>query len=94
MEHLAILSKKGKFLNKILSGEKLIESRWYKFKRPPFGLISKGDIIYFKDSGKPVSAKAEVEKVITYKELNEEKIKQIIINGIKYISIFIRYSIS
>jgi hypothetical protein len=78
MEHLAFLSKKGKFLDKILSGEKTIESRWYKFKRAPFGNISKGEIIYFKESGEPVSAKAEVEKVITYTELNKEKIKEII----------------
>lgn len=78
MEHLAILSKKGKFLDKILSGKKKIESRWYKSKKAPFGLISKGEIVYLKESGEFVSAKAEVEKVLTFTELNEEKIRYII----------------
>jgi len=78
MEHLAILSKKRKLLDKIISGEKKIESRWYKFKRPPYGLIRKGDIIYFKESGEPVSAKARVSKVITYENLNKELIREII----------------
>ncbi|MCC7552045.1 ASCH domain-containing protein [Candidatus Micrarchaeota archaeon] len=91
MEHLAILSKKGKFLDKILSGEKQIESRWYKFKRPPFGSISKGDIIYFKESGEPVSAKANVEKVLTFAELNEKKIKEIIKKYGKKICIDLSY---
>lgn len=78
MEHLAILSKKRKLLSKILIGEKKIESRWYKFKRPPFGEISKGDTIYFKESGEPVSVKAKVEKVIIYENLNADLITEII----------------
>lgn len=78
MEHLAILSKKRKLLSKILSGEKKIESRWYKFKRPPFGSIFKGDVIYFKESGEPVSVKAKVEKIQTYDNLNPPLINKII----------------
>lgn len=78
MEHLAILSKKRKLLNKIISGEKKIESRWYKFRKPPFGCISKGDMIYFKESGEPVSAKAEVESILTYENLNADLIADII----------------
>lgn len=78
MEHLAILSKKRKLLSKILSGEKKIESRWYKFRRHPFGTISRGDIIYFKESGCPVSAKAIVENILTYENLTPQKITEII----------------
>ena len=78
MEHLAILSKKRKLIDKILSGEKKIESRWYKFKRHPFGSIFKGDIIYFKESGEPVSVKAKVEKIQTYDNLNLDLITGII----------------
>lgn len=78
MEHLAILSKSRKLLAKIISGDKKIESRWYKFKRPPFGCISQGDIIYFKESGSSVSAKAKVEKVLTYENLNSNLITEII----------------
>lgn len=78
MDHLAILSKKRRLLNKILSGEKTIESRWYKFKKPPFGTISIGDIIYFKESGCPVSAKARVKNVLTYNNLTPDGIVEII----------------
>ena len=62
MDHVAIMKKSWKLTEKILSGEKKIESRWYKSKYPPWGKIKKGDIIYFKDSGEPVSIKAKVEK--------------------------------
>jgi len=78
MEHLAILSKKRKLLNKILTGEKRIESRWYKFRRPPFRCISKGDMIYFKESGEPVSARAKVKNVLTYENINTNTIIDII----------------
>ena len=63
MHHLAILDKKRKLLPKILSGEKTIESRWYRQKRAPWDIIKAGDIIFFKDSGEPVTAKAEVAQV-------------------------------
>lgn len=75
MEHLAILSKESKLLAKILSGEKNIESRWYKFKKTPYGNISAGDQIYFKESGEPVTAKAQASKVMFFDVLDEEKIK-------------------
>lgn len=78
MEHLAILTKKGKLLAKILSGEKTIESRWYKFKKTPYQNIFVNDIIYFKESGNPVTAKAKVSKVLFFDELNEKKIKNIL----------------
>jgi len=76
MEHLAILRQP--FLDSILSGEKTIESRWYKFKKAPFGMIKKGEIVYFKEAGKNVSAKAEVEKALFFDGLDAEKIRQII----------------
>ena len=92
MEHLAILSKKRKLLGKILSGEKKIESRWYKFKRPPFDTISQGDVIYFKESGCLVSAKAIVEKIITYENLTPQKIIEIIKKYGSSIGIDLRFS--
>lgn len=78
MEHLAILAKKGKLLSKILSGEKIIESRWYKFKKTPYQNISVNDVIYFKESGDPVTVKAKVSEVLFFDELNEKKIKEIL----------------
>ena len=78
MDHVAIMKKSWKLTEKILSGEKRIESRWYKSKYSPWGRIKKGDIVYFKDSGEPVSIKAKVEKIITFSDLNPKKIKQIL----------------
>ena len=78
MEHIAILSKKRKILDKIISGEKTIESRWYKFKKAPFETISAGETVYFKESGEMISAKAKVKKTLFFKDLNLEKIKEIL----------------
>ncbi|MFO7710737.1 MAG: ASCH domain-containing protein [Candidatus Woesearchaeota archaeon] len=78
MEHLAILSKERKLLAKILSGEKTIESRWYKSRKTPYRNISINDIIYFKESGEPVRAKARVSKVLFFDGLNEYKILKIL----------------
>ena len=78
MEHLAIMKKSWGLTKKILSGEKKIESRWYKSKYPPWNKIKEGELIYFKDSGEPVSIKAEVEKVLQFSNLNSEKVKQIL----------------
>ncbi len=78
MDHVAIMSKPRKLIQKILSGEKTIESRWYKNRYPPWNRIKPGDIVYFKDSGEPVTVKADVEKVLQFDNLNPEKIKYII----------------
>ncbi|KYK26679.1 hypothetical protein AYK26_07275 [Euryarchaeota archaeon SM23-78] len=63
---------------KILSGQKKIESRWYKTKYPPWDKIKKGETVYFKDSGEPVTIKTEVENVIQFSDLTPLKIKQIL----------------
>ena len=66
MDHLAILDKKRKLLAKIISGEKTIESRWYKAKVVPWDRIKKGETIYFKESGEPVSVRAKVAEVMQF----------------------------
>jgi hypothetical protein len=48
---------------KILSGEKTIESRWYRTRRVPWDGIAAGDTIFFKNSGGPVIAAATVTNV-------------------------------
>ena len=63
MEHVAIMRNSWGLLSKIISGNKTIESRWYKTKYRPWGRIKSGDILYFKDSGKPVTVKAKVDEV-------------------------------
>lgn len=66
MHHIAIMNKKWKLIEKILLGEKIIESRWYLTRRDPWLKIKQGDTIFLKNSGEPVSAKAEVEKVLYF----------------------------
>jgi len=83
MDHVAIMKKSWKLTEKIFSGEKKIESRWYKSKYSPWGKIKKGDVVYFKDSGEPISITAKVEKVLTFSDLNSEKIKQILKKYVK-----------
>ena len=77
MDHVAILNNK-KLLEMILSGEKSIESRWYVHRTMPWNILKPKDNIYFKLSGKPVMAKAVVEKVLQFEGLNEEKACRII----------------
>jgi len=78
MDHIAIMRKDWKLIPKILSGEKTIESRWYKYRVAPWNRVNPGDIIYFKDTGAPVTAKAEVTKVLQFETLDYEKVKHIV----------------
>ena len=63
MVHVAIMTPSWKLIPKILSGEKSIESRWYQTQRAPWNTIAIGDRIFFKDSGKPITATAIVSRV-------------------------------
>ena len=83
MDHVAILRKanikKGDdLLGDILVGTKTIESRWYVNKVAPWGKIQAGDVVYFKESGRPVTAKAKVEKVLQFENLSESVVQEII----------------
>jgi ASC-1-like (ASCH) protein len=69
MEHIAILrkakiSKGDDLLKDILSGKKTIESRWYVNRVAPWNKIKSGEKIYLKQSGQPVCAVVEVDKVL------------------------------
>ena len=75
MDHIAIMRKSWGLLPKILTGEKTIESRWYKNKCSPWGKIKRGDVVYFKNSGEPVTIKAEVSKIIQYLDLTSAKVR-------------------
>ena len=75
MQHIAILKKSWELIDKIVSGEKKIESRWYKNKSAPWEKIKEGEVIYFKNSGEAVTVKAEVEKVLQFSDLGPRKVK-------------------
>ena len=77
MDHVAILSKKYGLLDKIISGEKTIESRWYVNRISPWNKIKKGEIVYVKNSGEPIIAKASVNKVLQF-DLKHTKVKDIL----------------
>ena len=77
MDHIAIMKKSWGLTAKVLTGEKIIEERWYKTKRAPFNIAKPGDTIYFKDSGEPVSVRAKITKVLQFENLTPEKSEEI-----------------
>jgi ASC-1-like (ASCH) protein len=78
MEHLAIMKKSWGLLPKIITGEKTIESRWYKNKYAPWNKIAKGDIVYFKNFGERVSINAIVANVLQFSNLTPTKTRKIL----------------
>jgi predicted transcriptional regulator len=75
VKHLAIF--KGSGAENILSGKKVIESRFSRKKDKPFGLISKGDLVYIKISGKDIIGQFRVQKVIFFDGLMKKDIEEI-----------------
>jgi ASC-1-like (ASCH) protein len=78
MQHIAILRKSWKLLEKIESGGKTIESRWYETKRAPYNRIKAEDIIYFKESASKVELIAKVSRFLQFSNFNQKKVKEII----------------
>jgi len=72
------MKKSWGLTDKILDGQKKIESRWYSVKCKPWDNIKKGEIVYFKDSGGPVRIKAVVNKVMQFADLTPKKVKEIL----------------
>lgn len=72
------MKKEWGMLDKILSGEKKIESRWYKTKHSLWGKIKAGDRVFFKNSGEPITVVCKVYKVIKFESLTPEKVKEIL----------------
>lgn len=72
------MKKSWGMIPKILSGEKTIESRWYETRRAPWGKIETGEIVYFKNSGEPITARAKVSKVMKLDRLNSKRIEEIL----------------
>jgi hypothetical protein len=78
MDHVAIMNKSWHLIPKIVSGEKIIESRWYQTRRAPWNVISNGDIVYFKNSGELVTASAKVSKVLQFTLQSEKDAEEIV----------------
>ncbi|MFH1509864.1 MAG: hypothetical protein ABID67_01835 [Candidatus Nealsonbacteria bacterium] len=72
------MKKSWGLTEKILNGQKKIESRWYLIKRKPWNSIKEGEPVYFKDSGELVKIKAEVSKVKQFVNLTPKRVKEIL----------------
>lgn len=70
--HLVILKKP--YLDAILRGEKRIESRFTKTRRPFFGQVLTGDKLLLKESSGPVCAMATVSAVKNFEDLVPKRI--------------------
>jgi ASC-1-like (ASCH) protein len=82
MDHLAIMHKV--FLDKILQGEKTIESRFSKSKIIPYHSVKKGDRIFFKYSGGKIVSVASVKLAQYYKKPEDtQKIKDFVFQRYK-----------
>ena len=78
MDHVAIMRKSWGLTQKILTGEKKIESLWYKTKHAPWDKIKASETIYFKDSGEPVTIRATVSKVLQFSDLTPDKVNNLL----------------
>lgn len=77
-DHVAIMRKDWGLTQKIITGKKKIETRWYKNKAIPWDGIFPGDTVYFKDSGEPVSVKANVSEVEQFADLTPSTVIQLL----------------
>lgn len=73
-----MMKKSWGLTDKILHGQKTIESRWYSVRCQPWGRIKKDETVYFKNSGEPVKIKAEVSKVVQFADLTPRRVKEIL----------------
>ncbi len=78
MDHVAIMRPSWGMTERLLSGQKVIESRWYKHRRTPMDMVQPGDMVYFKDAGGPVVVRARVEHVLQFEDLTPAKISHIL----------------
>lgn len=78
MHHIAIMRKSWGLTQKIATGQKTIESRWYMNRSAPWNNIHIGDTVYFKDSGEPVTLKTTVADVLQFDSLTPAKVRSLL----------------
>ena len=78
MHHVAIMKRSWHLLEKILSGEKTIESRWYKTKALPWNRIHADDTVFFKNSGEPIQWRCQIAKVRQFENLTPRRVIHIL----------------
>ena len=63
---------------KVLEGRKKIESRWGKNRCAPWGRVKKGDAVYFKNGGGPVTARATITRIEEFDGLSPGEAEEIL----------------
>lgn len=66
-KHLAVFPKES--INQIFNGKKTVELRVSKKRIPPYGVVSKGDIVYIKPSGRDLVGQFRAKKVVFFEGL-------------------------
>ncbi|MDO8570594.1 MAG: hypothetical protein Q7R97_03340 [Candidatus Daviesbacteria bacterium] len=69
-KHLAIMDRAT--IDKILSGKKIIETRFSLHKIAPFGVVSSGDLVYMKASGGEIIGQFRVKKVFFFEGFDQK----------------------
>jgi len=72
------MKKSWGLTTKIADGTKTIETRWYKTRANPWDNIYPDDMVYFKDSGDPVTVRAKVSQVEQYEDLTPKRVIELL----------------
>lgn len=73
--HVAIVSARiGRLLQR---GEKTIESRFSRTRRPPLGCVSAGDLVHFKVCAGPVVCSRRVTALCEYEHLTQTSLRSL-----------------
>ena len=67
------MKRSWRLIDCILNEQKTIESRWFIRQTSPWNQVHPGDTIYFKETGCPVTAKAQVSQVKQFSHLTPEQ---------------------
>ena len=73
--HLMIVHPR--YLGPIMTGEKLVEARLGQDQRAPFNLVHPGDTVYIKPTSQKVAARAIVQRVDQYEDLEPVDIEKL-----------------
>jgi hypothetical protein len=73
--HVAILH--GPHIHALMTGQKKIECRLGRDSRPPFGCVSTGDWVWFKQPSGPIRLLARVGRVLEMKDLEPGRLTEL-----------------
>ena len=73
--HLMIVHPR--YVGPLMTGEKLIEARLGRDRRAPFNHVRPGDTVYIKPTSQSVAARAIVERVDQYEDLEPVDIEKL-----------------